>query len=886
MNKTCAALTLAAMGCGPLAWSQLVVTTAPTPTQLVQNVLLGGGVTASNITYSGDVDARGSFTAVNSNLGLDAGVIMASGMASDAANPASNFASTGFNFASVPDADLEAISGFSVYDPAILEFDFIPTGDTLRFRYVFGSEEYPGYTCASVNDVFGFFLSGPGIAGPFSNNSVNLAVVPNTSVPISINTVNSGTPSGFNDGSNCANADPNWQANSIYFVDNETGATVTYDGFTVVMTAWSLVQCGQQYHIKMAIADGGDSVFDSGVFIEAGSFTSTGQVVPSLSSGAGVVGNTMLEGCPPVELVFTRLGDSTVVDTIDISISGTATPGVDYTPALPSQLVFPVGVDSLSFILSLPIDGDGPETLIITIQQLIQCAGVVVQSEFTFNIDSPPPLDVQSTDINGICGETHLLAPVVAGGLGQYVYDWSTGEDTPTITVGPAVTTTYTVIVTDICGILPDTADFTVTLPIYPPLQMAVTGDTLIDCLGTGPIEVFSQTGGDGVYAYEWTLGGQVVGGAVSLTVPAADPAVQYVVTMTDGCGSSIQDSVLVGTVPLEPIMISTAGDQTPICAGDTVTLTILGIVGGNGVYNWRWADQSGVVLGNGWTIDVPATGSTPYTITANDQCGYEGTASVSAVAPVYAPFLLDVGQDKLLCAGDSTTIHAQVSGGSGYYTILWSGVDSLSDPLYWVMPDSETDYAVTVTDQCGEVRSDEMTIEVEHVHIDIVETNQGQDDWYLQAQTLPYAQHWVWDMGDGTRYRQDEVYHSYLDLEEHWVTLKIITPNGCLGEDSVLLKPPAHIYFPNAFTPDGDGINEFFGPAGHYIETFEMTVFDRWGEVVFTSKDFTIPWDGTVNGSTNATTGVYVYTYHAEGHYFPPVDGIGHVTLIRGSQD
>ena len=64
------------------------------------------------------------------------------------------------------------------------------------------------------------------------------------------------------------------------------------------------------------------------------------------------------------------------------------------------------------------------------------------------------------------------------------------------------------------------------------------------------------------------------------------------------------------------------------------------------------------------------------------------------------------------------------------------------------------------------------------------------------------------------------------------------------------------------------------------------MTVFDRWGEVVFTTQDVNIPWDGSVNGSGKAMTGVYVYTYRAAGHYFPPVEGVGHVTLIRGSQD
>ena len=241
---------------------------------------------------------------------------------------------------------------------------------------------------------------------------------------------------------------------------------------------------------------------------------------------------------------------------------------------------------------------------------------------------------------------------------------------------------------------------------------------------------------------------------------------------------------------------------------------------------------------------------------------------------------------DQILCAEDSVDLHPIESGGSGYFYALWNDPDSLTDPLRMVLPWETTEYVLTVIDQCGEVLTGDVVVEVEHVSIDIVVTNEGQDDWYLQAATLPYARTWVWDMGDGTSYRGDDVRHSYMDLEEHWVKLDITTPNGCIGKDSVLIKPPAHMYFPTAFTPDGDGINDFFGPLGHYITEFEMTVFDRWGEQIFSSTDPVNTWDGTVNGSSEKMTGVYVYTYRIAGHYFPAHEGVGHVTLLNGSQD
>jgi len=867
--------------------AQLVVDDALTPQQLVENVLLGGGVTVSNITFNGvpspatAQEGTGSFTQTG-DLGLDAGLILASGLASSAVGPVDNFSSDVFAV-NGNDPDLESLIAGPVTDQSILEFDFIPTGDTLRFRYVFGSEEYPEYVC-QFNDAFGFFLSGPGFTGPYTGGAINIAVLPDGITPVTINNVNNGW--------NNDPFDPTCPAaNPQYFIDNTGGATVAYDGFTTVLTAFALVVCGQQYHIKLAIGDAGlggdlDTGFDSGVFLEAGSFTSTGQVVPSLVGGVGVAGNTMLEGCNPVELVFTRVGDTTVVDTVSITLGGTATPNVDYSPAFPTQLIFPIGQSTTTIQLDVPIDPDGPETVTITVEQLIECAGQTVQTVFTFNIDSPPPLNVLTNDLGSICGQSNLLAPVVTGGMGQYTYLWNTGESTSTVNVSPGVTTTYTVTVSDICGVLDASGDFTVTLPIYPPLAISMDPPTEIDCLSTGPIGVVSVTGGDNTFDYAWTVNGAPVGNNnATITVPAGPPT-WYVVTVTEGCGASIQDSVLVSTVPLPAIEVTTSGNVTVICRGDSTLMELVDVTGGNGVYTLNWTDQNGLSLSttNDLEVGVPVTQT--YTITATDQCDNTGTATITTYIPNYPQFVLTMPADKILCAGDSTELHPLVTGGSGYYYALWNGPDSLTDPLRTVLPYETTEYELTVIDQCGEQLTSNVVIEVEHVSVDIVETNTGQDDWYLQAATLPYALTWVWDMGDGTSYRGHEVRHSYMDLEEHWVMLKITTPNGCQGKDSLLLRPPAHIQFPNAFTPDGDGLNDFFGPLGHYIEEFEMTVFDRWGAEVYTTTDPEMPWDGTVNGSSGTMTGVYVYTYRVVGHYFPAYEGIGHVTLLSGSQD
>ena len=160
----------------------------------------------------------------------------------------------------------------TIDNKTIIEFDFIPNGNNLQFKFVFASEEYPEFVNSSFNDVFGFFLSGQGITGPYlSGTAANIAVIPGStpSAAISINNLNNGT----------ANNGPCEYCN--FYVNNGTGnpvvlnSTIQYDGFTSVIGAVSNVQCGLTYHIKLAIANVGDNGWDSAVFLEAGSFNVT-----------------------------------------------------------------------------------------------------------------------------------------------------------------------------------------------------------------------------------------------------------------------------------------------------------------------------------------------------------------------------------------------------------------------------------------------------------------------------------------------------------------------------------------------------------------------------------------------------------------------------------
>ncbi len=253
--------------------AQLSVDTTLTPEQIIEDAFLSNGVFTSNIVFSGGNYHIGLFEGSQSNVGLNSGIIMGSGYVTGAVGPnnSGSFTQGDYQIFNYDDSDLISIlNSFSVNDPSVVDFDFIATGDSLDFQFVFGSEEYDEFVGSSFNDGFGFFISGPGISGPYSNGAVNIALIPGTDIPVAINNLNNGTG---NQGP-CSYCE--------YFIHNGDGSSEPYvsdptviqsDGFTTLLHAsiGDLV-IGEVYHIKLAIADAGDAGFDSYVFLGGESF--------------------------------------------------------------------------------------------------------------------------------------------------------------------------------------------------------------------------------------------------------------------------------------------------------------------------------------------------------------------------------------------------------------------------------------------------------------------------------------------------------------------------------------------------------------------------------------------------------------------------------------
>lgn len=695
------------------ASAQLVVDNSLTPQELVEDVLLGQGVVASNITFTGEASQIGYFDASNANFNITEGVVMSTGQVNDVPAPGGNFADS--NLGGPEDDDLDDISSAGTNDAVVLEFDFVPTGDSIQFDYIFGSEEYPEFVNAGFNDVFAFIISGPGFAGPFINGGVNIALIPGTVTPVTIDNVNDNT-------------------NNQYYVDNSGGGAdgVIFDGYTVRLTALAEVECGETYHIKLALADGGDFSYDSGVFLEARSFSSN-SIAVEIQTASGSVedgGGWIVESCTPASITFQRPPEAT--DTtlaVPVYLSGSAENGIDYS-GIPDTVMFGIGDTSVSVEIQALQDAilEGPDSIIITVWTINLCGDSVESTGVIQILDFGPDFPAIAPDDFVWCSTDSVLIGASAEmGNPGYTYNWTNGDVGEEIWVHPLSDTSFVVQAIDACGTpsLRDTVNITIDI-----MELSTSNDVLLDCPGDDATLTAIASGGQPSYTYVWSNGAT----GSNITV---QPSVttEYIVTASDNCpeGSLRRDTLTVVVEEYLPLSVS-ATDTSVLCPGDFAAVSSE-ITGGNDPFNYSWTSGS-----SSSTENLNPTTTTDITLTVTDDCGETATDISTITVPSYNSLSVVIS-NKDLIAGDTITIcefwadtaASIVSGGLAPYDYSWSGTliegsvsnDSAIMVVNYELPPDSTVYelySLTVVDQCMEEVTTEFNVEV--ISCDVISSN------------------------------------------------------------------------------------------------------------------------------------------------------------------
>jgi outer membrane protein OmpA-like peptidoglycan-associated protein len=255
----------------PFSFAQNTIESQHTADYYVKNVLLGQNVVVGKVTQVGQPASFGQFICDSTITGISKGMMLSTGKVNGIFQP--NTGSEYTSYGITPDrenpvkgdSELDKLANGKSQDAAIIEFDFVPTKNVIEFKYVFASEEFIEYVGSEFNDVFGFFLSGPGIIG-----NQNLAVLADGKTPISVNTINhKKNPTLFRE-----NTYENFAINKKDSRITKLYQTLEFDGLTTVLTAQSEVEPFKMYHLKIAIADVADEFLDSGVFLKGSSFSS------------------------------------------------------------------------------------------------------------------------------------------------------------------------------------------------------------------------------------------------------------------------------------------------------------------------------------------------------------------------------------------------------------------------------------------------------------------------------------------------------------------------------------------------------------------------------------------------------------------------------------
>lgn len=662
----------------PKSLAPIQVSSNSNPFYLIQDVFIGGGCfDVTGATRRGDQDQTGTFTSGTTSIGIEDGIILSSGSVFNASGP-NNLPSTSTGYGNVlNDPDLVAISnGNTIYDVASIEFTFTPTIPTISFQYAFASEEYCEYANSSFNDVFGFFISGPGINGPYSNNAENIAQLPGGAGPVSISNVNH-------------------EDNALFYIDNvplgvstvcnsDPGAAendIEYDGFTSVLTAVANVIPCQTYRIKLIVADVSDPIYDSAVFLKANSFNAGDAATTSVSiSNVGPAPNAPYEGCSDAYFTFERVGDDLsqpYVVPFTISPLSTATAGIDYA-TLPTAVIIPAGQSSFTLLVDVFEDFifEGVETIILELNNPCSCNA----DNSTIEITDPPPLDVVMDDITACNGEEVSLTPQVIGGVPGYTYQWSNGSTNPSLVVEPIGLQNFALTVFDHCG----QSAFT-TFSVFGSQPTASLSGTDAICQGNFDAALQIEFTGIGPYDITYSIDGnfyETISGIYgnSFDLPVSIPGTYELVAVSAfGCAGEASGT---GQVIIDEVLVEI--DSTSIsCFGANDGIINLEVAGGLAPYSYNWnqglsdqEDQEGLTAG-------------AYAFTVTDANGCSGTGSTTIEEPPELAITINE-IENLDCQNlDNGSIEVEISGGMANYELTWSNdetstsIDQLDAGIY-----------------------------------------------------------------------------------------------------------------------------------------------------------------------------------------------------------
>jgi hypothetical protein len=782
-------------------------------------------------------------------------------------------------------------------DVATVEFEVIAATDSLEFRYMFFSEEYPAFVCSNFNDIFGFFITGPGIvadtnlASSFPNTK-NLAIIPGTNLPVAINTVNIGIPGTAGVASNCTFTPEGIAA----YRSNQSPASplwnfFKFDGYTVVLTAKVKVQPCEVYRLVMTVADVNDGSFDSGVIIETGSLKGTG-VVTFANSVFGVRFPYMIVGCNDGKFLFKRCG-LFLEDSITIrwKIEGTAVNGQDYMRLMPNgslqmladTFVLRSGKD-IDSIMIRGLDNptwDGVEEKQIILRYLDQrqpylndtvpnFAGEAsllrIRRRFIYDtgpdsIRICPRVDTSVTPISALVPTDRYLWREVT--FGDTAVPVGLSCDTcvkPLINID--TTRRYVVFVTDSASGCVAIDTITINVFQIPNAILSSSEPNFAVCEGRSITIFANPPDSDPTWTYSWSaptppnqLGGPLNSIAFTMFRTFQTDTLNLRITNQLGC---YFDTIVVIRVAKNPVFelptFDTLCGYVPI---DIVPVSMQDTIGGQ----YFWTVQGGVTpLGRQPSLTYTPTQNVTLVLSVSNACtGVQGSVSkeVQLFVKDSLNFVFEV--PKIVCEGTASVLTAptarrdSVRFGGWFDTVEGSLVyaDSIVNEVF---PATQVLFS-KMTDRCYTYWKP-ITIPVVPNETPVITVVAPQDTLFpivtrvgVENANSYSAFNWkVIFINNGVERQVGESALPAFDARfeeptEYRLELSAIKTGifgtdtiGCVNTNTQEVKLKGELIIPSLITKNGDGKNDAFR-IGNFRRGLRLTIINRWGREVFKSS-------------------------------------------------
>lgn len=497
-----------------------------------------------------------------------------------------------------------------------------------------------------------------------------------------------------------------------------------------------------------------------------------------------------------------------------------------------------------------------------------------------FFISEPAILKTTLSKTNAKCyrSKDGVAWVSIDGGTGPYGYLWSQGGGTDSVITG-LQSGLYTVLVTDENGCFQ-----TGTINIEQPdtILTEVSKDTLI-CIGQQVSLSSFASGGIPGYTFTWNRG--LGTGAVQNVKPIM--TVTYTVTTSDS--NNCKGAPVSVTVNVNPPLSVEVTPSDTICFGETTSVAVLKVSGGDGKYSYSWSHN---LANSPGPLNSTPDSSTTYAVTVSDGCGTPIVQDLSTVVVVQKPMGEILPYPDRGCAPFTVQFNTHNTSNTGLkyrWDIEGVAFDSVPNPTYRFDIPGQYKIKLTLTNSvCSATAVGDTTILVWPKPVALFDATPkdvsilGPQVTFLDRSSAD-VNSWRWDFGDAYASLDSNPTHLYLEPGTYHPRLIVRNQYNCIDTvyNTVIIRPDFAFYVPNSFTPNGDRNNDSFSGYGIGITRYKMDIFDRWGNHFYTTDDIEKPWDGKIAGEM-AVTDVYVYLITVWDYAGHTHEYVGHVSLIK----